>query len=619
MTLHARTARIATAATLVLALGAATGCGVESDSTGPNPGRTVATTVTETSTTTVPSKPVLPTRPEGTIAIDTLAGDPVTGDAIESFTGANNTRVIGNKGSGNNNFAALCAGRVDAITTTTEPNAAALALCKRNELDLVNPIPLGSDAVVLATKNQSDVGGDCIDVSQARDIFKAGSQYTNWNQLGFFDLPLRTTGREYGSDGFRLFGQIVLGIPNPTAGDVRADYVARNSDDAERETITGAAVRRAALARVRAHVKHIAPTVKKNRVLYVNAAIERANKQVLRIIDQVNAENKRKKVIVNGPALIAHNARLVATAKQTAAARATLRYNSKISRELADYTKRALKGTGQRGFIGPFNFSYYGVYEEQLRPMEVDYGVPETQSGQPVQFQDLSPAAQVALAPAIGRATGQTTPNPAAAEAKEQAAQTNTTTVNKSKATTTTTTPAKVTPQPAYIIDPTTIVPNLNDLPATTKDGQTIYSGPNCVFPSALTITNGAYPLTRRLFIYTTKQALKHKDVQAFLTYIVKNVQALATSVNLVPITDIQRDQALAEIQGKTAPKAQSLNGGEATITTTTPTSTEPTKTIGGTGAPVGQAPTTTSTTATTTTTPAPGGGVPGVSGRSGG
>jgi len=244
--------------------------------------------------------------------------------------------------------------------------------------------------------------------------------------------------------------------------------------------------------------------------------------------------------------------------------------------------------------------------------MEVDYGVPETQSGQPVQFQDLTPAAQVALAPAIGRATGQTTPNPAAAEAKAQAEQTNTTTVNRSKATTVTTT-AKVTPQPAYIIDPTTIVPNLDDLPPTTKDGQTIYTGPNCVFPSALTITNGAYPLTRRVFVYTTKQALKHKDVQSFLTYVVKHVQALATSVNLVPITDIQRDQALAEIEGRTAPKAESLNGGEATITTTTPATTTPTKTIGGTGAPVGSPPTATSTT---TTTPAPAGGVPGVSAR---
>jgi hypothetical protein len=602
----ARTAGVGTAMAIALALGVATGCGVDSNDA-PPPNQTVAVTATSTTTTRTVTTTPLPTRPEGTIAIDTLVGDNVSGGAISGYTGQSGNRVVGNRGTDNNNFAALCSGKVDAITSTGEPNAATLAACKRRGLTIVNPLPLGSDGIVLATKNQSDVGGDCITVAQARDIYKAGSTYTNWNQLGFFDLPLRTTGREAGSDGFRLFGQIVLGIPNPTAGDVRADYVAKTTDDAERETITGAAVRRAALRRVRAHVKHIAPTVKKNRTTYVNKAIALANARVLKIIDKVNAENKRKKVIVNGPALIKHNARLVASAKQTAAARATLRFNSVVARQLSDYTKRALRGTGQRGFIGPFNFSYYGVYEEQLRPMEVDFGVPETQSGQPVQFQDLTPAAQAALAPQIAKATGQTTPNPAAVKPPTT---TTTTTVNKSKsatATTTTTTPA--TPQPAYIIDPTTIVPNLNDLPATTADGQTIYSGPNCVFPSALTITNGAYPLTRRLFIYTTSAALKRQAVRSFLTYVVENAQSLATRVNLVPITDIQREQALAEIQGKTAPKAQSLNGGEATTTTTTPTTTVPRTTTS--AAP-------TQTTQTTTTPANGGGGVPGVSSRTG-
>jgi len=143
------------------------------------------------------------------------------------------------------------------ITVTREPTGAEQAQCKRNGVELAAPMQTASDAIVLATKNASDVGGDCITVRQGRDIFKAGSTYSNWSQLGFDNLPLRTVGRNQGSDSFQLFGQVVLGIANPTLGDVRADYLARPSDRTERETVTGAAVRRAAEARIARHARFL--------------------------------------------------------------------------------------------------------------------------------------------------------------------------------------------------------------------------------------------------------------------------------------------------------------------------------------------------------------------------
>jgi len=591
-------ARIAIPAALLgaaTAVAVATGCGVQSNETGPD--RTTAVTVTTGATTA--TTPKLPTRPSGVVAIDTLTGDPVTGSAIVDFTGTSSVSVQRAIGTDGNNFTALCSGRVDVITVTREPTGAEQAQCKRNGVELAAPMQTASDAIVLATKNASDVGGDCITVRQGRDIFKAGSTYTNWSQLGFDNLPLRTVGRNQGSDSFRLFGQVVLGIADPTLGDVRADYLARPSDRTERETVTGAAVRRAAEARIARHARFLKTSTRAARARYINAAVAQANAKALKVIAKVNAENKRKKVVVNGPKLIRDNARFVAQVKATATARAARKFDRRIAADQAAYTARALRGTGQRGFVGPFRYSYYGIYEQELRPLEIDYGVPETKSSQPVQFQDLTPADQQALAADVARATGQTTRNPAAV----------TTT-----ATVTTETTAKPLP---FIIDPTTVVPPLDNLPATTADGQTIYPGPNCVFPSTLTITNGSYPLSRHITLYTTKTALKRSEVKAFLKNYIERAQALARAEDLIPITNLQRDAALAEIAGKSAPKATVIDGTEAAVTTpTTTTST----TAGGQTVTGARTTTTTTTTSTTPTLarPNPGdsSGVPGVSNR---
>lgn len=601
------------------ALAVATGCGVQSNDTGSN--RTTAFTQTTTTPTTQTTATVtVPQRPSGTVAIDVLTGDPITKQAISGFTATSSTSIVRAVGTDTANFGDLCAGRVDVITTTREPSAAEIASCKAHGLNLASPMQAASDGVVLATKNASDVGGDCIDVRQARDIFKAGSQYANWNQLGFDDLPLRTVGRDQGSDSFQLFGQIVLGIPDPTIGDVRADYLARPSDRAERETVTGAAVLRAARARIAAYTKKLKAETRGPRQVYIDKEIAIANAHALKVIDAINARNKKNQVIVDAETLIARNAAYVTRVKNAAGARAARRYDARIDKQIAAYTQRALRNTGQRGFVGPFDFSYYGLYEDQLRPLEIDYGVPETKSGQPVRFEDLSDADQIALAKSIGTATGQTTPNPAAT----QTVTTTTKTTTNANTSTVTTVPAK--PQPAYKIAPSTIVPKLDGLPKTTRTGDVIYPGPNCVFPSALTITNGSYPLARHVFLYTTDQALDRSDVQDFLEYYVEHAQQLARTYDLIPITNIQRDDALAIIAGKPQPKASIINGTEATVTTrttVTPGQGGGVTTVPGTGQGGTETPRTTQTTQTTqtTTTPADAGtssGIPGVSSGAG-
>jgi hypothetical protein len=604
--MRARTAVAAAALGVVTSLAVATGCGVESNDTGPD--RTTASTFTTTTTNTATVRTTqtvtVPRRPDGTVAIDVLTGDPITAKAVRAFGRTSSDTIVQTSGTAADNFAALCSGQVDVVTSNREPTSAELAVCKKYGLTLAAPMQTASEAIVLATKNGSDVGGDCITVRQARDIYKAGSTYDNWNQLGFDDLPLRTVGRDQDAASFQLFGQIVLGIPEPTIGDLRADYLPRSSDLGERETVTGAAVYRAALRDIAAHTKKVKQENQKARTDYINAAIKRANDRALKVIDAVNERNRKRKIVVDVDALVKRNAEFVARVKRTAGAQAARRWDRRVNAELDAYAKRKLRNTGQRGFVGPFTFSYYGLFEDQLRPLEIDYGVPETKSSQPVRFEDLSDADQVALARQIGEATGQTTPNPEAVvetTTTTEATRTNANTV----ATTTRTTAAK--PQPVYQIEPSTVVPPLDNLPKTTRTGEAIYPGPNCVFPSALTITNGAYPLARRIFLYTTEQALERDAVQALLNYYIDNAQTIATNNNLIPVTNIQIEDAKAIIEGRPQPKATIINGTEATVTTpTTTTNSRSGNTTTVTGAGTRTSSTTTpgaAGTATTTTT----------------
>ena len=62
---------------------------------------------------------------------------------------------------------------------------AELAVCNANGLEIRTPIQIASDAIVLATRNESDVGGDCLTVADIARVYRRGSNINNWNQLGF--------------------------------------------------------------------------------------------------------------------------------------------------------------------------------------------------------------------------------------------------------------------------------------------------------------------------------------------------------------------------------------------------------------------------------------------------
>lgn len=531
--------RAATAIAAALAAMAAAGCGVNVAQEGAKAKRVPGGGVQSNplGNVRVSTRP-LPTRPAGLVALD---GEPSGGLASALATGfidANGTHTAFQGSSEQGAFSDLCAGNVDVVETARLPTLAEQRACAARGVSEVGPVQVGSDAIVLATKNEADVGGDCITTTQARDIYRAGSPYDNWGQLGFFDIPMRVTGREDRATLFTFFGNEVLNLADATLADVRSDYIVHNSDLGVREEVTNdARVRAAGAAIVRHHRALFAATLTARRN-YVNAAVRAADRRVLGQIAATNARNARLKLNVNGAVLAARNARLDATAKRRAALAANARYDVILARRNAAYDAAVTAAARQAGTIGYFRFSYYALFEEKLRPMEIDFGVPETGDGQPVTLDQL---------------------------------------------------PSGYTPG--------------SPVPAKTRDGHKIYAGPNCVFPSQFTITTGAYPLSRRLFLFTSRQALRRAEVQAFFTSVLAHAQTVASQQNLIPITDSQRldDYKLLGLPLPADLVAQQQAENNPAATATTPTTTATTGTA--TGGPASTTGTTTTGTAGTSTT----------------
>jgi hypothetical protein len=214
--------------------------------------------------------------------------------------------------------------------------------------------------------------------------------------------------------------------------------------------------------------------------------------------------------------------------------------------------------------------------------------VPVTSGGEPVTLDDLTAAdrkrlqtittATVQTVPGVGPAATQTTP------------EGEITTVPTAKA---------IPDLPARL------------LPKKTADGETIYPGPNCVFPSQVTITNGSYPFSRRLYVYTSYQALAREEVRAYVASVLSNAQALARANRLVAITDAQLsdEQEILANRGRKPKPAAPTQPTTTTRTVTTPQGTTTVQTVT----------TTTPVTPTTPTTPTTeSSGIPGVSSRAG-
>ncbi len=137
-------------------------------------------------------------------------------------------------------FAGLCSGDVDLVDATRAMTAPEWHDCQAHGLDVVQ-FTVASDAIVLATRSQTDVGSDCLSTDQVRAAFQDGSEISSWAQLGsdFDSVPFTAAGPTVESGVARYFDRTILGNPEPMNADFRVDYQPTRDEDSTRSFVTG--------------------------------------------------------------------------------------------------------------------------------------------------------------------------------------------------------------------------------------------------------------------------------------------------------------------------------------------------------------------------------------------
>lgn len=311
----------------------------------------------------------LPSRPGGVVEVEGASGS-LTERARQTFEFSGSpTDVNFTETSEDRAFQRLCAGEIDLVDSARAISRAEWDACRAVGLDVVQ-FQIAADAIVLAIKSETDVGGDCLTTDQVQDTFRAGSPITNWSQLGLDDVKLETGGPDPDNNAFSFFGRYVLDAPEPGLTNFRSDYNAFDSDTGSRLWTVGdirdqkLAERFPERARKRTEFNSqlaIAWQVLDDASDELKASLAEVQKGIR---DKRPAADKARDQKRLQEAYVARDA--ARAAKNRIAERRTeaLRlYN------LARNSKRIYDGTF--GNVAFFRFSYYELYEDQLRPFEI--------------------------------------------------------------------------------------------------------------------------------------------------------------------------------------------------------------------------------------------------------
>jgi ABC-type phosphate transport system substrate-binding protein len=467
-------------------------------------------------------------------------------DAAYQATGSGVT-VIPTDTSTAQAFSRLCSGRADIAEVTQQPSAAELAQCAANGITFAdnadgNPeaFTLAADAIVVATKNEANVGGDCLRRQTLRDIFEPGSSIDNWNQLGFDNLRLTTAGRapafltqggsRQATGTFPLFANLVLGVEgNATLDDVRSDFDALSTDDDVEAKTTAAGLPARIHAQeqrlIAADLRADAPAISAAEA----AAAAKANATVLARIAKANVARAKKNLVLTAAqaaAITTANATLDSQAKAradaTAFAKARARIAAQVHRSFAAQSRLATNP----GVLGVFRYTYYELYEDKLRPMEIWDPVASVQELQDegVATSDSDVGDEITVNPRnqAGGGTGEVE--------------------------TVVIPPTPTTPGSKYTSD------SKQSLTVPATGPVNVDTTPNCIFPSRQTITSGVYPLSVQLMAYVPTRELRRAEVINYLSYYLGAGQGTVDSQRLVPIDDTTREEEYKALTGHELP-----------------------------------------------------------------
>lgn len=316
--------------------------------------------------------------PEPTAGIVTVDGNEgsLTPGAATSYNGTGTTDDVQVAFGGEDRaFQQLCAGQIDLVDSSREISRAELDACEAVGLDVVQ-FQIASDAVVLAIESETDVGGDCLFTDQVQEMYRAGSPIVNWSQIewplggGFDDIPLEVAGPDIDSNAFGFFGRYVLDSPEPSLVDFRGDYHHFETDDGTRLFVTGDKADESLALRLNERSKL--------RDQY-KSQLE-AQWQVVRDAEEAvrDAQFEVRKGIRDDrpPADRARDRRRLQAAQAKldrvqARARELYQRQKRIGALYADAVGARDRMLATRGHLGYFRFSYYELFEDQLRPFEV--------------------------------------------------------------------------------------------------------------------------------------------------------------------------------------------------------------------------------------------------------
>ena len=228
---------------------------------------------------------------------------------------------------------------------------------------------------MVAIKSETDVGADCLTVDQVRDIYRAGSPLTNWSQppLGFDDVPLKVGGPNPDNNGFGFFGRYVLDAPGAVARSTcaRTTTSPRPTRHARRlrRRQTAAGALRAAGSTTRAGAAPRPAQVRAGRPQRA-ARREAGARDRPRGARQGHPRRAHRGRPGQGPGPGRRGARASGASARADVHEARAESPTAERRPVdARSATPAASTRAYRGHVAYFRFSYYELFEDQLRPV----------------------------------------------------------------------------------------------------------------------------------------------------------------------------------------------------------------------------------------------------------
>jgi ABC-type phosphate transport system substrate-binding protein len=350
----------------LLALVGTCGCGVSTRGAE----RKVPAVHLSAKTVSSPAALRLAHRTPGALIIAGSTRGSLTAGATRAYRAADGSDTVAIKNAGTNvAFSELCRGQIDIVDSPAPISNTELAQCERAGIRPVQ-LEVASDAVVLATKTETDVGADCMTVAEVKSIFRSASPVYNWGQLGFDQVPLSVAGPGPSNNAFGFVGRYVLGSTQPSLLDFRFDYHAESTDQPVRQFVTGStsdADAASGLTRLRQRVSTLTAifTGAQKTLTDANLSVNEASYQVTKgIADGRPAATEQQDASDLADAQAKQNQAQAAVVKQTSELAA-------LQRQIGAGRAAQRRLGADVGHLGIFRFSYYGLFEEVLRPLEI--------------------------------------------------------------------------------------------------------------------------------------------------------------------------------------------------------------------------------------------------------